>query len=168
MESKQQLLAAARVELERWEMLLGGLAVAQLTEPIDDEGWSIKDHVAHLHAWQQRSIARLEAAVLEREPAFPAWPPTLDPEVEEEPDDLNAWLHAQCRSQQWPEVHQAWRDGFQCLLNLAERLPEDALLDAGRYSWLEGYSPGQILSFSAEHHAEHREMLRQRFAQPGE
>ena len=45
-----------------------------------------------MYAWQLRSIALVEAAVLNQEPAYPTWPADLDPEMEGEPDQLNALL----------------------------------------------------------------------------
>jgi len=74
MSEKQQILAALREEFERWEALLAGLSEAQITAPQLDDGWSIKDVIAHLRAWQQRSIARVEAALSDREPDYPDWP----------------------------------------------------------------------------------------------
>jgi hypothetical protein len=38
--------------------------------------------VIHLWAWQQRTIARMEAALADREPSFPQWSVDLDPDAE--------------------------------------------------------------------------------------
>ncbi len=165
MNDKQGILTALRQEYERWETLLAGLNEAQITAPRLAENWSIKDVVAHLRAWQQRSIARLEAALLDREPEYPAWPAQFDPEAEGQPHDLNAWLYAQHRDQPWPSVHHDWRTGFLRFLELGAAIPEKNLLDIGRYAWLEGYALIEVLQGSYEHHQEHAEYLEPVIAQ---
>src|SRR5215475_5023392 len=108
MNDKQGTLIALREEFNRWEELLAGLSEAQITAPQLPENWSIKDVVAHLRSWQQRSIARLEAALHNREPEYPAWPAQLDPEEEGQPHDLNAWLYEKDRDRPWSSVYRDW------------------------------------------------------------
>jgi hypothetical protein len=115
--------------------------------------------IAHLRAWQQRSIARLEAALHSREPDYPAWPERFDPEEEGQPHDLNAWLYEQSRDKPWPTVYNEWRSGFLRFLALAESISEQDLLQAGKYPWLEGYALFDVLQGSYEHHQEHAEYL---------
>src|SRR4051812_25141073 len=117
---KSEILTTLREELNRWEALLAGLSEEQITVPQLPDQWSIKDVIAHLRAWQQRSIARLEAAQLNREPEFPQWPEGLDPEVDGEPHDVNAWLYETTRAQPWSSVYHAWHEGFLRFLALGE------------------------------------------------
>ena len=56
MSEKQRVLTALREEFKRWEELLASLSEAQITAPEFADDWSIKDVVAHLRAWQQRSV----------------------------------------------------------------------------------------------------------------
>jgi hypothetical protein len=159
MNDKQGILIALREEFNRWEALLAGLSEEQITTPQLPDNWSIKDVIAHLRAWQQRSIARLEAALLNREPEYPEWPEQFDPEVEGQPHDLNAWLYATYRDQPWSSVHRDWSEGFLRFLKLGEAIPENDLLGVGRYAWLEGYALLAVLQGSYEHHQEHEENL---------
>ncbi len=115
--------------------------------------------IAHLWAWQQRSIARMEAALQNREPVFPNWPAEFEPEVEVQPHDLNTWLYETYREKPWPNVYADWRTGFLRLLDLAESIPETDLFDPNRYAWLEGHTLAFILQASYEHHEEHRGWL---------
>ena len=165
MSEKQHILAALREEFDRWEELLASLSEAQITSPQFPANWSIKDVIAHLRAWQQRSIARLEAALHNREPEFPAWPAEFDPEAEGQPHDLNAWLYATYRDQPWPSVRQAWREGFLRFLELGAAISEQDLLDAGKYAWMEGHPLALILKASCEHHQEHEDYLAPLLAQ---
>ena len=82
MNDKAQIIAALKEEFNRWEGLLAGISEDQITAPHLPSILSIKDVIAHLRAWQLVSIARLEAALLNREPEFPKWLAGLDPEAE--------------------------------------------------------------------------------------
>jgi hypothetical protein len=168
MNDKQRVLTMLREEFKSWEQLLASLSEEQITAPQLPDNWSIKDVIAHLRAWQQRSIARLEAALLNREPEYPTWPAQFDPEAEGQPHDLNDWLYARDRDQPCSSVHRNWREGFLRFLDLGQAIPEKDLLDAGRYTWLEGYALFAVLQASYEHHREHAEYLEPVLARLGQ
>ncbi|MCL5995893.1 MAG: ClbS/DfsB family four-helix bundle protein [Chloroflexi bacterium] len=155
MNDKQQLLEMLKGEFNRWEDLLANLSEEQITAPQLRDNWSIKDMIAHLWAWQQRSIARLEAARLNRDPEFPKWPAQLDPQSEDDTPHINASLYAAYREQPWASVHRDWQAGFRRFLELGEAMPEPALLEPGRYTWLGGAPLAVVLRSSYEHHDEH-------------
>ena len=160
MNGKQQILTTLREDFSRWEELLASMSEEQITAPQPPSNLSIKDVIAHLRAWQQRSIARLEAAVLNREPEFPRWPAELDPETEDDPVQINAWIYETCREQPWSSVHRDWRQGFLRFLELGEAIPEKDLLDAERYPWMEGQPLSLVLLGSYEHqHEDHLEPM---------
>jgi hypothetical protein len=160
MNDKKQILKMLKEEFNRWEELLASMSEAQITNPQLPSNRSIKDVMAHLWAWQQRSIARMEAALHNREPEFPKWPEALDPEPEGEPDELNAWIYETNREKPWSRVYGDWRAGFLRFLELGEAIPEKDLLDPGRYPWLEGLPLSAVLLGSyAHHHQEHFEPL---------
>lgn len=160
MNDKKQILTVLKEEFNRWEELLAGMSEAQITAPHLPSDLSIKDVIAHLRAWQQVSIARLEAALLNREPEFPKWLAGLHPESEENRDQYNDWIYQTYREQPWSSVHQVWREGFLRFLELAEAIPEKDLLDVGRYPWLEGYALSAVLQGSyGHHHEDHLEPL---------
>ena len=159
MNLKQHLLAALREEFDQWEELLARLDPAQLQRPLEPSPWTVKDVLAHLHAWQLRSIARCEAAAQGREPHYPAWPEDFDPEALEITDQLNAWLYETYRDQPWSQVYQAWRADFERLIELGQAISERDLLDAERYPWLEGWPLALVLVGTYDHHQEHLEKL---------
>src|SRR5436305_403008 len=59
--SKEQLLEKMRSGYTAFSALLSSLSEAQLTTPGVNDGWSVKDNIAHLSVWQRRQIARNEA-----------------------------------------------------------------------------------------------------------
>lgn len=159
MNMKEHILTALREQFERWEALLARLGDAQITVPRFDDNWSIKDVIAHLWAWQQVSIARMESAVRNREPALPAWVAELDGDWESNADQTNASIYATYHEQPWSAVYEQWREGFLQLLALGQPIAEKDLLDGDRYPWLHGYPLACTLLASYDHHQEHLEKL---------
>jgi hypothetical protein len=156
---KKQILGMLEEVFNRWEELLAGMSEEQATARNLPSNWSVKDVIAHLWAWQQRSVARQEAAVRNKEPRYPEWPERFDPDPEEDVDQTNAWIYETYRDKPWPSVYGDWREGFLRLLELAEQVPEKDLLDAGRYAWMGGYPLAASLQGTHEHHEEHLEQL---------
>jgi len=159
MNMKEHILTGLKEQFQRWEELLASLSAEQITARLLPSPWTTKDVITHLWAWQQRSIARLEAALFEREPAYPKWLPELDPDVESNTEPTNAWIYDTYREQPWSKAYQDWRAGFLQLLELGAEISERDLLDASRYPWLSGYSLGFILLATYDHHQEHLEKL---------
>ena len=154
MNDKKQILVMLDEEFKRWEGLLGSMNEQQLTAGQLPEGWSIKDIMAHLMTWQQRSIARLEAAVQDREPVFPKWADYLDLNSDSDDDlnKINAWIYETNRERAWQSVYRDWRAGYLRFMELGQAIPEVDLMTVGRYTGLEEYPLSIILVSSYEHH----------------
>lgn len=160
MTTKSEMLTLLKDEFDRWEELLKSLTVEQITAPNFLSNWSIKDILAHLMAWQSRSIARLEAVKLNRDPEFPHWPAQLDPDLVDNPDQVNAWIQRTYREDPWLAIHRSWSAGFQHFLELGQAIPEADLLDPQKYPWMQGQPLMVILQSSYDHHhLEHLEPL---------
>jgi hypothetical protein len=159
MNMKDHILTALQEQFNRWEELLTGLSEEQVTTPHFDLDWSIKDVIAHLWAWQQISIARMEAGVLDREPEFPKWILTVGEDWEENANRVNALTFEMEHEKPWSEIYQNWRDRFLHFLKVGSALSERDLLDGDRYPWLKGYSLAFILVASYDHHQEHLEKI---------
>jgi hypothetical protein len=159
MNMKEHILAALKEQFENWEKLLNTLNEEQLTTPHFDLDWSIKDVVAHLWAWQQISIARVEGGLQDREPDFPAWIVDSIESWEEDANRVNALTFDRNHEKPWAEIYRNWKSGFTQFLELGEATSERDLLDTSRYAWLNGYSLALILIASYDHHQEHFEKL---------
>ena len=159
MNMKEHILTALREQFSRWEELLASLSDKQITTPNFDYDWSIKDVINHLWGWQQISVARMNAAVLNQEPEFPNWLTEFTGNWDENANQTNAWIYETYYEKPWSEVYQNWRDGFLRFLELGELISEKDLLDGSRYRWLKGYSLAFILVASYDHHQEHLEKL---------
>jgi hypothetical protein len=159
MNMKEHILAALREQFISWEELLASLTEKQINAPHFDLSWSIKDVMAHLWAWQQISISRMEAGVHDREPEYPKWITTLGAEWEEDANRVNALTFETNHKKPWSEIYQNWKSGFLYFLKLGNEISERDLLDRDRYPWLKGYPLAFILIASYDHHQEHLEKL---------
>jgi len=158
MNDKAQLIQMLTEEFDRWEKLLTSISTEQITAPNRVAELSIKDVVAHLTAWQQITAARLEAAKQNREPEFLGWPAELDIDADDV-DEINAWIYATYHQRSWPDIQREWRERYRRTLELAQAIPENDLLSAGKYLWLKEYPLSAVLLGTYEHHEEHREAL---------
>lgn len=160
MDGKELMLAQLSQVFSAWEALLGNLTPEQITDPALADNWSIKDVVAHLWSWQQASVARMQAALEDKEPMYPAWWVKFGPDPEENLDRVNAWLYDACHNKAWPEVYASWKTQFQHYMELIRQVAEEDLLELGRYAWMGKYALAASTMGSLEHHEEHLENLR--------
>lgn len=58
--TKAELLAHIACDWAALQTLLNGLSAAQWMHPRNPDGWAVKDHVAHMAAWQRSVIAFLQ------------------------------------------------------------------------------------------------------------
>jgi hypothetical protein len=159
MNMKDHILTALREQIDQWEEVLGRLTEEQIITARLFSDWSVKDNIAHLWAWQQRSIARFEGARMNRKPEFPKWAETFNPEQFDDTDVTNDWIYKNYRDLPWSEVHQNWREGFNRLIEIASGFSEMDLLNGDKFPWLDGSSLSAILLGTYDHHQEHIEKL---------
>lgn len=161
MSMKKHILIALREQFEHWEELLSRLSEEELITSHFDLGWSIKDVMAHLWAWQQISIARMEAGAHDRDPKYPEWLQSIGGDWEEDANRVNALTFERNHGKPWSDVYENWRNGFLQFLELGDMISERNLLDGDRYTWLHGHSLAFILIASYDHHQEHLQKLQE-------
>jgi hypothetical protein len=91
-----------------------------LTEPISPNGWSVKDTIAHIAAWDWR-CASLLSEVYDTDT-----PLTAHPDV----DALNLEIHQEREGWSWEEVVRDFREAHQFLLKSIRALPPERLNDS--------------------------------------
>ena len=160
METKLQILAELTEIFNRWQALLESLGNEYIEQPLLPSDWTLKDTVAHLWFWQQASVARMEAALQNKEPNYPEWWAIFGPDPEEKVDQANAWNYARNRDKPWATVYADWKTQFQCYLDLLSLVPEGNLLKPGRYTWMGKYSLLASLLGSLDHHREHYDIVK--------
>ena len=159
MNMKAHILAALREQFSVWQEVLEKLDESQVSVPLAPSSWTIGDVVNHLWAWQQRTLARAEAALAGGEPRFPPWPDGMPGDTPESLNAINNWIYEKYRGQFWQTAYENWRSGFARLLEVMEGITERDLLDSDRYAWMKGYALADILLATYDHHQEHLESL---------
>lgn len=167
MKNKKQLITLLNQEFDQWEELLAGLSEEQINTALKNSNWTTKDVVAHLMAWQQISNARLNAALSGVDPQFPVWLAGCDPDSDDDLEKINDGISQIYHDSSWKNVYQIWKAGFQKLLQLTEMLPEQELLEPGKFTWLNDNPLSAVLLGTYEHHHEHREPLLAYFYKSG-
>jgi hypothetical protein len=159
MNQKRRIITALETQFNAWQELLDSLSEEQIAAPLEPSSWSARDVVLHLWGWQQVSVARAEAALQGKEPAYPVWWEIFGPDPEEDVDRTNAWFYKTYRNKPWPDVYSDWKEQFARYLELSKQVPERDLFEEGRYPWMGGYTLAASLEGSCEHHEEHRDKL---------
>jgi uncharacterized damage-inducible protein DinB len=163
-------IAQARVALAD---AIAPLSDEQLVTAGPYEGWSVKDHLAHLAAWE-RGIA----ALLRRAPRYEAMGVDRDTYLNaRSADDVNAVIHAATKDRPLADVLASLKSAQEELLDALAPLSDDDLRKT--YSYYQPDEPGEdsgapivkwVAGNTYEHYAEHQEWLgasvSQRRAQP--
>ncbi|MDK2980168.1 MAG: hypothetical protein PWQ55_515 [Chloroflexota bacterium] len=160
MSMQAHMLIALREQMHDWQVVLEGAAQERAVMPLAGSDWSLKDVVIHLWAWQQRSLARLEAALNGGQPQFPDWPKQYSPDTDPSVDGLNAWIRDTYKDRTWEQARADWLAGYQRLIELAGRFAQRDLFDDERYPWMDRYPLAAVLTGTYDHHLEHTGQLR--------
>src|SRR6188768_638053 len=71
--TKQELIEKIERSHSEWEALLSQIDPSRLDEPGVTGDWSVKDLIAHIAAWQQRVLDRMDADKTGQPVEFTGW-----------------------------------------------------------------------------------------------
>jgi hypothetical protein len=159
---KQKLLDLMRAEFAFVQRTLDLISAEQMLIPNVQGPWSVKDTIAHLNAWQQRTLRWLQMArrgegvagqhPVELEPGF-GW---------DEIDAINAQSYEADKDRPLEEVLAEFKATFDRLYMEAEALPEEELFGkVGLSLFFRDPIWGYIASNTFLHYREHIPPLRQ-------
>ncbi len=154
--TKAELLAAIRRDRATLDTLVASLTEAQMIAPALDTGWSIKDAIAHISAWESRCARWLELVSLGVTPDRP--------EVNDV-DGANARDYAAAKQQPLSSVLASSRDAHAAMVRSVEALSEADLADEERFGWP---TCQMASSNSDEHYREHVEQIQAWLTHKGE
>jgi hypothetical protein len=153
--TKAELLEAVFSSYNAFEKLLSSFTQEQLLVPGVNETWSIKDNVAHIAAWHQRSLAYLQAAARKRVPEH--LPEALD---EGGVDRVNEQFYQDNKNRSLNEVLQEFRTSYIEIVGAVQALSQEELFDPNRFAWMQGAPLWHIVAGNTSgHYQEHTEII---------
>ena len=144
------------------QQMLDALSEAQMTTLTDQVGWTIKDHLAHLIAWEQGIVA-----LLNRQPRYPAMGLTTEMTQTQSEDELNEIMRQRFAPRSLSDVRDTLRQTHEALQAALTSLSEADLLKP--YAYYQPAEPsnddvrpvaGWILGNSSGHYLEHLPWMR--------
>jgi uncharacterized protein (TIGR03083 family) len=152
-------------EIERtWAALnaaLGRLTDAQMTTPTDAHGWTVKDHIVHLTAWERSAVFFLEG-----KPRHSGLGIEEALYLQDSVDDINASIAQQGGSLSVGEALAQLRDVHEQLMALLQPLSDADLQKTYRHYLPDEPGEGEgppamdvVYTNSAHHYAEHLDWI---------
>jgi uncharacterized damage-inducible protein DinB len=153
--TKAEFLQTLQIEWDSVHTAIAQLSDAQLTGARSADGWSVKDHLAHLMVWERSTLA-----IVLGQPRHQALGIDEATYANGDYDRTNALIHAQHRDQSLAAVHTEWDAVHQQLLAALAPLADAALQRPDT-----DYLPGErgiplldrLIGNTIEHYAEHLE-----------
>jgi hypothetical protein len=151
---RQELVQITQASRRALEDQLVGLGDAQLTEPALDDGWSVKDVLAHVSAWERMFIGWIEALMRGEKPDRPEF------FSQEWTDTVNARVYKENRERSLADVRAESQQSYEAILAFINRMSDEDLFDPQRFTWTNGREIAPWLRANAdEHYDEHREQI---------
>lgn len=148
--TKSELLELTRSERAALDDVYARLTEDELCAPVLDGGWTMKDVLAHITAWERRILDGFEAARRGEPPASPA-----DGGSQAETDRLNHQVYLANRDRALPDVLAEARSTHGEYIALIDSLSDRALAR----EFAPGTTPEMILRGNGDRH--YREHLDQ-------
>ncbi len=153
--SKAELIERIRQARTALESALEPLGPEQLTA-IGPEGWSIKDHLAHIAAWQEILLGMMHGL-----PGHETLGVTEEVYPNLELDEVNAMMHERERGRSLDDALLHFRQVYGQVLSELERLPEADLWQTIPYNNLTLMD--EVINNTYNHDREHLEWIRRDF-----
>ncbi len=156
--TKADLLSLIQAGYARLDATLSQIADDRMSQTGVEEGWSIKDLLAHISWWQRRLIQLLQnAAQGEQAPSLLAagedWPTAID--------RVNAEVHAANHDRPLSAIRAELEQSFQDTLATIGALSEQDLFDPQGFERIIGRPVADVIAANTyEHYQEHEDAIR--------
>ena len=162
--TKAELLQRMRDERLAWDNLIATVPDEVATMPNLPNGWSVKDLMAHIAAYERWTAGQIRAFNEGREPTAMELYGVEELAAEAQSwntDQINAWIFEQFKDAPLAEVRAFAGQSFNDLISALEGIAEDDLLRPAAMAWVGRENlltavPGQ----SYDHYAMHVDDLR--------
>ena len=151
------LLHRIRARHADMEELLSSLSPAQMTAPVLDDDWSVKDSLAHLAAWENMMLDWIGS--YQRGQLVQRWAPGFEIDGDNGAQQMhryNAYLFEQHRARELADVLDDFRETFMRVAATMEALSDAEIFDENHFPARSG-SPllDLIIGDTYEHYDEH-------------
>jgi hypothetical protein len=149
-----QLIRARHADMEE---ILSSLDRQQMTAPVLDDGWSVKDSLAHLADGESLLTGWVAAYRRGETPVF--WAPGFEAADEDDTmqmDRYNAYVYEKYKDLPLEEVLEEFREAFLRTVELVSSLSESELFDPDYFPQRKGRALIPLIAGdSYEHYGEH-------------
>ena len=149
---KQALLDLMNTGYTNFTALLASLSEQQLTTPGVNSAWSVKDNMAHLTAWQKRTLTKIQAV----RDNVDFIDPLPDDATEE---GVNEQFYQQNKNRSLADVLAEFHAVYRQLVENVQAMSDEELNSP--LSWQDNKPIWQSISGNTgEHYDEHRQIIR--------
>ena len=151
--SKSLLLHHIRSERASLEAVIELLGASNLTQPVLDDGWSVKDVLTHITAWERRIVRAIGEGQRGETPGWPEPGMTLA-----DVDALNARDFARNRERSLEDVLDDSLASYQAAVACAESLSDDEVMRPP--AWRDSVPLFRMIGANTwEHYREHIDQI---------
>jgi len=154
-DNKKDLITKIREERDSLGDLLGTISQNEMLIPLEENGWSVKDHVAHIVVWEKRMVEWLND--VERGDVPRQLPPGMTW------DDLDRWNEQTFKENSERDLNEVLVDFDHFakeVTQAVEAIPEDLLMRADSLEWRSGSPLWEMVAANTFwHYPEHRETI---------
>lgn len=152
--SKNELLEAIKNSWDDLTEVIKELSEEQMTRPKVQDGWTVKDLMAHVAAWHRLAMDRLHAATTGEALKYPVI------QSDQFVDAFNAETYAKFKDQPLNEVISEFNSSYEEFLSQIELLDEELLPQNLPFDWAGNLTYQIMISANTHwHYPEHIEAI---------
>lgn len=159
--TRPEIVRKIREERQALMETVDSLDEEQVLAPELDEGWSVKDVLAHVTTWEKMMIRWVEESLRGEVPDRPRPGESWD-----DLDELNAELYEKHKDRPLDDVMEEFRRSGAQVRATVDRLTDADLLVADRFAWRNGVALWHMVAANTFwHYKEHRQTIEEQFEQ---
>ncbi len=152
--TKVQLLEGIRVECQRLEDSLKGLAAADMVRSPRPGAWSVKDILAHVSAWEDTFVGWYQAGLKGGKVGKP------DFRQAGVLAEVNRGIYEANKNRSLEDVLAGFKNSYECILALVASIPEEDIFTRGKFAWTGTQKlVSYITSNTSSHYPMHLRMI---------
>jgi len=152
--SKNELLGTIKTSWAELTEIIEELSEDQMTQPKVQEGWTVKDLMAHIAAWHRLAMDRIHPATTGEDLKLPVI------KSDKFVDDFNAETYAKYKDQPLEAINAEFESSYDEFLSQIENLDEELLPKNLPFDWAGNLTYQIMISANTHwHYPEHIEAI---------